>query len=87
MTSARSWTANVLALLLVIVSLYGCASPSMSTKPPEPPPVDSILLENYSPKVDDYSRRVEDWLKRAADWLESLPRKPLPCAPNSASCA
>lgn len=85
MDCARISSACVLALLLVMPSLSGCASPSMSSPPP--PVVDSTLMENYSPKAEDYSRRVEDWLKRAADYLEKLPRKPLACKPNSASCA
>lgn len=85
MDCARTSSACALALLLATPSLFGCASPSMST--PQPPVVDSTLMENYSPKVDDFSQRVEDWLKRAADYLERLPRKPLPCKPNSASCA
>lgn len=85
MDCARISSACVLVLLLATLTLFGCASPSMST--PAPPVVDSTLMENYSPKAEDFSQRVEDWLKRAADYLERLPRKPLACKPNSASCA
>lgn len=85
MACAKTWSACALALLLVMPSLSGCASPPTSS--PQPPVVDSILMENYSPKVEDFSQRVEDWLKRAADYLERLPRKPLGCKPKSASCA
>ncbi len=87
MTSARTWSVLALMLLLAMPSLYGCASPSMSTQPPEPPPVDSTLMESYSPRVQDFSKKVDDWLKRAADYLQRLPSRPLPCKPNSASCA
>lgn len=85
MDCARTWSACALVLLLATPTLFGCASPSMNS--PQPPTVDSTLMESYSPKVDDFSQRVEDWLKRAADYLERLPRKPLACKPNSASCA
>lgn len=84
---ARIWSALALVLLLVMPSLQGCASPSTSSQRPSPPAVDSILMENYSPKAEDFSKKVDDWLKRAADYLERLPRKPLGCKPNSASCA
>lgn len=85
MTFARNWTVSVLALLLVMPSLQGCASPSMST--PQPPVVDSILMENNSQRAEDFSNEVQELLKEVADFLRSLPRKPLPCKPNSASCA
>lgn len=86
MPCARTWSALALKLLLVMPSLFGCASPSTNSQP-SPPAVDSILMESYLPKVHDYSQKVEDWLKRAADYLERLPSKPLPCKPKSASCA
>lgn len=86
MACAKTLPACVLALLLVMPSLQGCASPSTNSRP-NSPVVDSILLENNSPRVESYSQKVEDWLKRAADFLQSLPRKPLGCKPNSASCA
>lgn len=86
MTSARTWSALALALLLAMPSLLGCASPTTSSQP-NSPAVDSTLLENNSPRAESYSKKVEDWLKRAADFLQSLPRKPLPCKPNSGSCA
>lgn len=86
MACAKTLPACVLALLLVTPSLHGCASHSTNSQPSSPV-VDSILLENNSPRVDDYSKKVEDWLKRAGDFLQSLPRKPLGCKPNSASCA
>lgn len=84
MTYARSWTASALTLLLVMPSLFGCASPSMSS--PQPPVVDSTLMENNSPRADAFSKEVQELLKEVADFLQSLPRKPLPCKPNSASC-
>lgn len=86
MAYAKTSLACALALLLVTLSLQGCASPTTNSQPGSPV-VDSILMENDSPSADDYSKRVEDWLKRAADFLQSLPRKPLGCEPKSASCA
>lgn len=87
MTSARTWSALALVLLLAMPSLLGCASPSTNSPPPSPPVVDSTLMENYSPRVEDWSKKLDDWAKRAADWLEKLPRRPQPCKPSSASCA
>jgi len=64
-----SSSGKALPLLLLGLTLTGCAAHSPA--PYSPPPIPAALSEPESEALKSYSQRVRDFLKRAADTLNS----------------
>lgn len=79
-----------LSLLLLAMTLSGCAvrqAPSAQVQIPAPP---ANLMTDDSADSLAYSQRVRDWLKKVADELSSWQQRKPGCnaiAPNSGACS
>lgn len=66
-------TLCVLSVLMSMLNLTGCASPSLS-EPPEPRPLPAQWSEPQSPGAKAFSEKVRNFLPKAETYFSETPR-------------
>ena len=82
----RTLPVRKLALLALILSLQGCATPLPPSRPAIPP-MDSVLMSDESSFSEDFLARLRAWQLKAAQELLDLHQKLEHCKKQPKTCA